>query len=308
MKFRNSCSSYIVAIITVVGLAAISGPQASALVETSRTNNPGVITNEQMIRNQAKDFEKAFAAGDATVISAMWTSDGSLIDESGQRMQGRSQIQKYYEQFFTTSGPQKIAVEIRSINFPSDSLAVEEGMTKLGNKSFSYYSALHLKQNGKWQMANVVEFPGSNSPTYPSGNLKDLSWLAGNWTATRKDSNTKEHFQVRPLGKAFLSCRFFSDKDELDSLEIIGMNQAGQIISWTYNADGGYAIGRWINRGNNWSILSKSYEAGGKIGRALYLLNKAGADKFSWKSQSRMIDQMRLADSAAIEVIRDQSK
>ena len=44
----------------------------------------------------AETFIRAFNAGDAKAVAALYTDDAELIDEYGERIEGRPMIQDFY--------------------------------------------------------------------------------------------------------------------------------------------------------------------------------------------------------------------
>ena len=56
--------------------------------------------DEKAIKQVAEAFIRAFNAGDAKAVAALYTDDAELIDEYGERIEGRPTIQDFYTALF----------------------------------------------------------------------------------------------------------------------------------------------------------------------------------------------------------------
>ncbi len=68
----------------------LDGAQAADPAAASPAASPklGNEADEKAIRATADDFVKAFNAGDAKAVGALWATDAEYTDESGQSFQG----------------------------------------------------------------------------------------------------------------------------------------------------------------------------------------------------------------------------
>ena len=124
----------------------------------------------QSLRASAEAFADAFNRHDAAALAAMWTPDGEYTSEEGARFEGRDAIRRQYEEFFAANDDIKMRVAVESIRLLSPTTAIEEGRTTLvpmppGAPGASQYTALHVKQDGRWLLASVrdtrVEIPST---------------------------------------------------------------------------------------------------------------------------------------------------
>ncbi len=152
--------------------------------------NAGNEADEKAIRATADDFVKAFNAGDAKAVGALWATDAEYTDESGQSLHGRAAIEKEYADLFKEHRGATMTVTIESIRFLGPDIAVEKGIAKVKSPSAeaatgARYTVVHARRDGKWIM--VV---GRDAPYVPGSNedyLKDLEWLIGDWSVDAKD-------------------------------------------------------------------------------------------------------------------------
>src|SRR5262245_39908253 len=92
-------------------LISIAAPAVAA------EKNSSVEPGETAIRASADAFVKAFNAGDAKTIAALWTANGTEADEQGAVFKGRKAIEDQYAALFKTHPDVRIDVTIRSIDF-----------------------------------------------------------------------------------------------------------------------------------------------------------------------------------------------
>lgn len=281
----------------------------SCLASVNAASNLNKSEEDKLIRVQASDFAKAFAKGNAHLLSNMWTKDGKFIDENGKQWNGRNEIENLYRQFFKQYGGQPIDVSIESIIFPAENIAIEEGVTRLTKfptGTMSRYTAVHKKENGQWQMLSVTETPCS--APIPVNNLNDLSWLIGNWVA----QNEKGKLNIKADwtdNKSFIHCTYqtiMSDGKKNIEEQYIGWNPAvHKIVSWNFDANGGFGRGYWNGDGKSWNIRAMGVGPEGQLSRASYIFSMVNNDKFTWQSKNRSVLNKPLPDTATIEFVRE---
>lgn len=268
------------------------------------------------IRDSAKAYVEAFDAGDAKAVAAMFTEDASLVDESGQPIKGREAIEKAYREHFRRNPGIRVNVEVTSIDFPADTVAVEDGITssvtKLGVWSGpTRYTAVHVLSDGKWPMSNVHELP---VPEVADENpLADLQWLVGKWR--NKTDKTTIRTEIKWLtGGRFLQRDFKVDEDGVTTrsgVQIIGWNgQAGQICSWTFDFTGGHGMGRWTPTPDGYRIDSVGMFADGMpFSSTDFLIRVPGEDNvLGWRSVNRKAGATALPDMPELVLDRLQEK
>jgi len=286
----------------------MSGPVARA----QQTNQaaPDYGDQEKLLRLQADQYAEAFAKGDAKAIADMWAKDATFVDAGGRGFHGRQEIEKLYTRYFSNSGGQPLAVNVESIRFPSSTVAVEEGTTHMSQAaspgSANRYTAVHVKEDGRWQMYSVTET--EYTPSSTSEYLEDLSWLIGDWTGGNPQE--KVHLKARWVAdKHFILCTYRPDSGETEKVsdtEVIGWNPvARQIFSSYFGSNGGFGRSVWSRDGQSWVRRAHIVQPDGKRGTALYVLHPLDKDTFTWRSTRRTLDGMRMPDTVDIKVSRD---
>ncbi len=153
-----------------------------------------------------------------------------------------------------------MTVTIESIRFLGPDIAVEKGIAKVKLPSAdaalgARYTVVHARRDGNWIM--VV---GRDAPYVPGSNedyLKDLEWLIGDWTLDAKDRPLRLHFEWMAQ-KNFIKNTYLIMKDGQATLtggQIIGWNpKLGRIVSWHFDAQGGFGNDVWTKDGSKWVI------------------------------------------------------
>src|SRR5439155_433702 len=102
----------------------------------------------------------------------------------GNESVGREAIAKTFASLFASMPKTRLEVTIESLRFIGPDLAVEVGTTTetpAPNEPPEYdrYTVVHVKRDGKWQMALARDEEGPP----PSGHqrLRPLAWLVGEW-------------------------------------------------------------------------------------------------------------------------------
>jgi uncharacterized protein (TIGR02246 family) len=268
---------------------------------------------ERAIRKDAREFASAYNDGDAEAVASQWTKDGEYT-VGQQTVKGRDTIAKLYAAFFKANPGSKMEVKVDSVRVIAPTVALEEGTATVtgsanGPASASSYSAVHVKQGDKWPMVSVRE---SEAPAVQfDRDLKELDWLIGKWTAGKEAT------------KATLDCDWMTDKRFLrvkitmsgkngelpGGTQIIGRDPAtGQLLSWFFNADGGYGSGRWQKVGSRWMIRTAGMSADGMPTMATNVIYRADKNVASWQSFNRRRGDTTLADIKEVVLERVQSK
>src|SRR5262249_47671011 len=113
--------------------------------------------DEAAIRANIAQFVKAYNAGDAKAVAALFTSDGVIMGKEGNASEGRAAIEQTFEELFDAAPQKRLEISVESIRFIGSDLAVETGTTKEmpapgEPPEYDRYTVLHVKRDGKWQM------------------------------------------------------------------------------------------------------------------------------------------------------------
>src|SRR5262249_34166199 len=131
-----------------------------------------------------KAFVSAYNAGKAKAIAALFIPDGLIVDKEENTYKGRAAIEKTFKAIFADAPQKRIEVSVESIRFMGSDLAMEIGSPKETEApgeppEYDRYTVLHVKRNGKWQMALARDTEGPPPSNYQQ--LRPLAWLVGEW-------------------------------------------------------------------------------------------------------------------------------
>ncbi len=269
---------------------------------------------EKEIRAGADGFVAAFKKRDAEAIAAQWTPDGVYIDEAGQKFEGRKSIQSEYETIFKNGGDDlAVRVEIDSVRLINDTAAIEEGRAALVpqptgvNRVMSRYTALYVKQDGRWLIAELRDSRIDLPPE--AGQLEDLGWLVGTWSASNGESSVEVKCRWVENNRFLLRTNAVTEsgKATAGGLEVIGIHPATQrITSWHFNNDGGHAVGVWTPLAGGWAVESVGVMKDGTVTNANYILSRTGDDSLTWKSVERSVGDAPLPDLPEVALKRNE--
>ena len=262
------------------------------------------------IRESSKAFVAAFDKGDAKAIAALWTDDGEFTDDSGKTFSGRAAIEKEYAAFFADHPGLKLKLTIDSLKKVSPDTVIEDGRATLdpappGPPAVSKYMAIHVRRSGQWRMSTVRD----TRIETPSGyrRVEDLEWLIGKWTAEERGAKT-ESICRWVANKSFVERRFTTTQPggaTTSGVQLIGWYpEAGQMQSWTFNSDGGHAVGVWSPRTGGWSAEVRGVSGDGALTTAVNLLTKLDDGAYTWQSIHRTAGGQPLADTEEVVLRR----
>jgi uncharacterized protein (TIGR02246 family) len=265
---------------------------------------------DKTIREAAQRFADAFNKGDAKAVAALWAEDGDYVDEVGERTAGRAAIEKKYAAFLAANVGAKLEFVVDAVQQISPDSAIEDGHSKLtlaaqpNAASSGRYTVVHVKRNGKWQIATARDLPGEAAAG--GDPLADLDWMMGAWHAEHLGAEMEIHCRWL-ASKSFVEVTYAKregDKLTPTATQIIGLDPlSGRITSWMFSADKGYAHGLWVPHDTGWAIEFEGARADGTPTSAVNLLGRVN-DALVWKSTQRMIDGQGLPDTDEVVLKR----
>jgi uncharacterized protein (TIGR02246 family) len=272
--------------------------------------------DEKSVRATAEAFTDAFNRGNAKEVAALWTPDGSLMDESGKLFKGHAAIDAAYAAFFKAHPGAKIEIAIKAVEFVSPTVAVEDGVARVDSDeaappTATRYNVVHTASGGKWLMASVRE----SSVAVPSNfaRVEDLKWLIGKWEATADNATFTSNFRWI-ANKSFIARDYTTRRDGLvvsAGKQIIGWDAAnGHLRSWSFDSTGGYGTGEWSRTPDGWRIHSTGLMADGTPTSSIdQLVRVAGEDRvFGWRSSDRRVAGSQLPNTPEIVFDRAHEK
>jgi len=295
-----------------VSLAAVPVLCLAFSTQAAEQQKTAAAADEAAIRATADEFVKAFNAADAKAIGALWAPDAEYTDESGQSLEGRAAIEKDYAEAFKQHPGAMMTIKIESIRFLGPDIALEKGVARVKSPggladTTARYTVVHNKRDGRW----VMVF-GRDAPYVPASNedyLKDFEWLIGDCAPEAKNQPLRLHFEWMAQ-KNFIKNTYIVTKDGQSTLtggQIIGWNpKLGHIVSWHFDAQGGFGEDVWTKDGAKWVIEAKGTLRDGSESTSVNIATPSGPNSFTWQSVNRTLDGVRLPDVPPAKLVRVQ--
>jgi uncharacterized protein (TIGR02246 family) len=283
---------------------AKTAAEKPAAVRTSRAED------EKAIRQVVEQFTKAYNAGDAQAVAKLFAPDAEMADDEGRGAQGRESIQEIFANLFKEHPKTHIEIEIESIRFVGPAVAIEDGMTTVvhaadESASRSRYEVVHVKLDGKWQMASARDLP--DEPLSSEEQLRQLEWLVGDWVDESPESLivTSYHWTDN---RQFIVGEFqvqIKGRPAMSGSHRIGWDPAEQKIrSWVFDSEGGFGQGLWTRKENSWIVKMTGVTRDGKTASATNVTTKISKDRMTWLSRDRIVGDEVLPDIDEIPIVR----
>lgn len=264
---------------------------------------------EQAIRAAAQAYAKAYNAGDARALAALWTEDGDYTDELGANFQGRGAIQEHFDRIFKEHSGVRLEVRTEGIRFLGPAVAIESGIAIAtppeGSATSARYTAVQVERDGAWLLASVRDAPHVATSNYE--HLSDLDWLVGQWRADSPEGQLKVKYEWTANKNFLVRTYTVQQGDQLRraGTQIIGWDpRGGQIASWHFDSDGGFGQDRWSQDGQQWFITADAVLRDGSESVATNILKPLDANRFTWHSIDRSLNSAPLPDTEAITLNR----
>jgi uncharacterized protein (TIGR02246 family) len=272
--------------------------------------------DEQTLRATAEEFVKAFDSGDAQALGALWTTDADYTDENGKAFHGRAAIEKEYAELFKEHPGMTIKIDVQSLRMLNPTTALEDGRSAIIAEgqtiSQARYTAVHVKDNGKWLLSAVRDMPDTGSA---DASVRALDFFVGDWAAHGDTVSVKTSCKWG-VGKKFLLRTFVvtsrieegsekKEASEKSGLQIIGFDSATrQIRSWTFDSSGGHGQGLWTAVDGGWAIESQGVLADGTPTASTDLIERVNDNIVGWQSVNRTAGGQQLPDTEQVVLER----
>jgi uncharacterized protein (TIGR02246 family) len=283
-------------------------PAGESKYEPAKSADQDRPADRTAIQEATRQFARAFEKGDAAAVAALFTETGEYHDDDNTVVSGRAALAKAYADFFAKRAELKLESKSNKMRFVGQDTAVEEGTFTAKAKDQPTrkcrYSALFVRQEGKWLMAMLKEWGDDKTER---ADINDVAWLIGTWESTGGEATARTTYEWAP-NKKFIIARYTitpKDGQPTAGTQVIGVDPSTNTIrSWTFDADGGIGEATWGWDDGRWAIDSDATLTDGSDTAALNFLTKTGNDSFTWKSVKRTLEGDDLPDIGPITVKR----
>jgi uncharacterized protein (TIGR02246 family) len=279
-------------------------------IALAQTAAPLHADDEAAIRSAAQSFAKAYNAGDAKSIAALFVADGEIQSEEGEVAQGQTAIERVFAEIFQAHPKSQIKVSVQSIRFVTPNVAMEDGTSTVTHPSGQLaernrYTVVHVKQDGGWRMASARDLPDEAAPA--DEQLKQLAWLIGEWVDESPDALVvtsyrwaNDHRSIAGEFKVQIGGR-----PAMTGTQRIGWDPLGKKIhSWVFDSEGGQAEGVWTRDGKRWIVKLSGATRDGKPASSTQILTHAAKDRMTWQSRDRVVGDETADDIKEIPIVR----
>jgi uncharacterized protein (TIGR02246 family) len=292
------------------GANRIPAPAAST---PGQVENTAALTDrpddERAIRALGKAFARSITAADSKSVAALFSDDAELIDEKGDRVQGRAAIAQLYPSLFQARPGAVVEMAVDSLRFLSPEVAKEEGHTRVNSpgapETLRRYTVLYVKKDGHWLYSSVRE--EHSTAVAHHEHLKPLEWLVGDWVDQSSDSTVNASCRWSP-DKNFLLRNFtvhVQGRPVMTVNERIGWDPlTRQVKSWVFDSEGGYADALWTRKGSQWVIKSNGVLPDGRAASSTHMLTLTDSNSARWSSIDRTLGDQSITEPADYNMVR----
>lgn len=272
---------------------------------------PERLADEEAIRQADEAFVKAYGAGDAKAIAALFTPDAEYVDESGNVFQGRDAIEESLVEFFAENPDCQLEMTIDSIRFVNPGIAIEDGSTILTHPELpdtieSRYTTMYVKTDGKWLAASVRDHAPKDRRQHRL-QLEQLDWLLGDWVDEAEDSVITFSCQSVDNGN-FLLRQFtilIGGEEVMSGTQRIGWDPlTGKLRTWIFDSEGSYGEGLWHRDGDRWILKCTGVMPDGQTASSTSIYTYVNAHTMTWQTVNHEIAGVQQPDSEIYTIVR----
>lgn len=285
--------------------------QTKSAPKTVAPTPAGRGDDEKAIKALLDTFTKAFDAGDAAAAAATYSETAIVIDEHGERIEGRAAIQAQYAASFADNPGSTISIQVDALRLLGPETAIEMGRSTInpakgkGAPEVTRFTAVYVKLGGRW-LQSVVRDELSHDIS-PHDRLKDLEWLIGEWVNESQDAVVSTSCKWAPGGN-FID-REFTMKTKgqpvLTGTQRIGWDPLKrQFKTWVFDSEGGHGEGYFTHNGDQWVVKVEGVRQDGLPASATNIITRLGTDRMSWQSVDRTLGGSAIAGIDEFVVVR----
>ncbi len=290
---------------------AQAGGQAKPAAAPAR--QLGATPEEKAILDGIAAFAKAYEAANAQAIADMFLDESMIVGPEGNAVRGKAALAAMYGAGFSENPGLKLEATVEDIRFVTPDLARVEGKTRLSTTNgdaseFSGFTALLVRRDGNWRIAEMHEYAAPAADVTPYERLKELEWMVGEWV--EEGDKAKSQSILRWADNKSFLVRTYSIEPEGEKPSsgtmFIGWDpQSGQIKSWLFNSEGGHGEGLWNRTGENeWVIKATGVLRDGRPTSATQIQTAVNKDTIKVSSIDRIIGGVVAPDITDVIMVR----
>lgn len=302
--------------VVLAGVWATAAETKRAVTETkiaakSTASSETRPADEKEIRQVVDMFVKSYNNHGAQAIAGLFAAEGTLTDEDGNISKGRKAIEDVFAGIFKAHPTTKIENTIESIRFVGPNEAIETGVTTVTHDKDtpaeeSRYQVVHVKEDGKWQMAAATDLPEEDQWSGEE-ELNKLESLIGQWVDENPDALVLTSYEWTDNHR-FILGQFavqVAGKPAMTGTHRIGWDPLKKTIhSWVFDSEGSFAEGVWTHDGEKWEVKMTGTTRGGKPASATQIITPVNKNRMTFQTVDRMVGDKKLPDSEQYVIVR----
>lgn len=292
-------------------LSQMSVPLPAHAREDKPATKTTADTELDGLKASAVEFETAFNAGNAKAIATQFAEDAEAVDEDGNVVKGRADIEARFAKLFKEFPKARIVVELTSLRKLTPEVAVEDGFsaTTLNPEepgSRSPYTVTHVKRDGKWQIAGVRDFPEEVTDATAHEQLQALKWLVGHWVDESSEGRVETTCQWSDDGNYLLQNYAVKMRrgELMQGTQRIAWDPLRRTIrSWAFDQSGAFTEATWTSLEGGWILKADGVTPEGQGVSVTRLITPINNDAFQIESIGLVIGTELLPDTS-VRVVR----
>lgn len=251
---------------------------------------------KQAITDTINAYQEAYNQHNASQLANLWASDGIYFNPlTGERAEGRTAIEKFYQDKFSEGKQGRVEIHGTNIRFPEPNVAIQTGTVKMmmSDQPVQYfaYQVTLVKESGKWLFDVINEIEVQEAPSHFE-QLKELAWLVGKWQDVDENVNIVFDNQWDKY-KNFLTQNFVMSvygQENIEGKQIIAWDPERNVIrSWVFDSDGGFGEGTWEKEGDKWYATMRYVLSDGRVASSINIYTPVNEHSYTFASVEREV-------------------
>jgi uncharacterized protein (TIGR02246 family) len=283
-------------------------PQAAA-----QESKPAPSAEEKLIIDGVDAFAKLYSSANAEGLAELFLDDASIVDPDGNTTRGKAAVAEMYSTAFQATPGLKVESKVDEVNFLTPDVARVEGQSQLSSATgdaaeFTKFSALLVRRDGKWRIAEIREYAAPPADISPYERLKDLEWMVGDWVD--ESDNDRIESSVRWADNQSYLVRTYKvelqgEKGSSGTIFIGWDPQSGQIKSWLFDSNGGHGEALWTRTNEKeWVVKAQGVLRDGRPTSATQIHTIINKDSVKTSSIDRIIGGQVAPDIVDVVMVR----
>lgn len=266
--------------------------------------------DEKAIRLIHAEIVKAYAADEAKGVAAHFSSEGEYINSQGTIFHGRAEIEQSLSAYMADHPGCQLESRIDAIRFVGPTVALVDGISTVTHQeretTHCHFAAVYTKSGEKWELASVRDrtvFPVK----LHEEQLAQLDFLLGDWID--EDAHSVVSFSCKPTDNNKFLLREFtvkiSGRNVMSGSQRIGWDPLnGQLRTWIFDTEGGFAEGVWEQTEDAWVLHAIGVTAAGETATGSCIYKIVNDHTMTWQAVDHEVGGVRMADSPVFTLSR----